>query len=131
MANEIRISTSLDLDNGNLEEQFSDSKRIDQAKALTVGGVVEVSTNVTTLSLGAITTAGYAMFRHVATATAGTQYVRIGHFDGTALQGFARLQRNDVAGPVRIDKAVTIGLQGVTAVSHAAAQPVQYLILSE
>jgi hypothetical protein len=131
MANEIKVSVSLNLSNGNLEERFSESKQIDQAKGLTVGGVVEVGTAVTTLSLGALTTAGYAAFRHIATATAGTQYVRIGHYDGTTLQGFARLQRNDVAGPLRLDKSITIGLAGVTAASHTAAQPVQYVILSE
>lgn len=131
MANELKVGVSLNLSNGNLEERFSESAQYDQAKALTAGGVLEIGTAVTTLSLGAISTAGYAVFRHVATATAGTQYVRIGHYDGTTLQGFARLQRNDIAGPVRLDKAVTIGLAGVTASSHAAAQPVQYLILSE
>lgn len=131
MANEINLSVSLNLSNGNLEERFSEGSRYDQAKALTVGGVVEVGTAVQTLSLGAVTTAGFACFRHLSTATAGTQYVRIGHYDGTTLQGFARLKRNDIAGPVRLDNAITIGLAGVTASSHTAAQPIQYVILSE
>lgn len=131
MANEINLSVSLALSNGNLEERFSKSSRFDQAKALSVGGVVEVGTAVTTISLGAVTTAGYAAFRSVHTATAGTHYVHIGHYDGTTLQSFARLQRGDVAGPVRLAKPVTIGMQAVTAASHSSVHPVQYVVLSE
>lgn len=131
MANEISVSVTLDLTNGNLEERFNKSTRYDQTKALSVGGVLEVGTAVQTVSLGAVTTAGYAAFRSVHTATAGTHYVHIGHYDGTTLQSFARLQRGDVAGPVRLAKGVTIGVQAVTAASHTSAHPVQFVVLSE
>lgn len=131
MANEVNLSVSLNLTNGTLEERFTKAARYDQAKAISTGGVVEVGTAVTTVSVGAITTAGYAAFRSIHTATAGTHYVSIGHYDGTALQSFARLQRGDIAGPLRLAKAVTIGMQAVTAASHASLHPVQFLILSE
>lgn len=131
MANEINLSMSLNLVNGKLEERFSKSQRYDQNSARSVGGVLEVGTAVQTVSLGAVSTAGYAAFRSVHTATAGTHYVHIGHYDGTTLQSFARLQRGDVAGPVRLAQGVTIGLQAVTAASHASAHPVQFIVLSE
>lgn len=131
MANEINLSMSLNLVNGKLEERFSKSQRYDQNSARSVGGVLEVGTAVQTVSLGAVSTAGYAAFRSLHTATAGTHCVHIGHYDGTTLQSFARLQRGDVAGPVRLASPITIGVQAITAASHASVHPVQFIVLSE
>lgn len=131
MADEISISVSGSLKNGNLVEQFSSAGRFDQANAVSVGGVVQVGTATQTISLGAVGTAGYAFFRSLSTATSGTAYVGIGRYDGTNVQEFGRLLRNDVLGPVRLAPSVTIGVKGYTASGYTSAIGLQYLILGD
>lgn len=131
MANEISLSSSMSVRNGNLEDNFTVSKRADQANARSVGGVVTISTAVTTLSLGAVQTAGYASFRSLEAQTAGTHYVAIGAYVGTNLHEFARLGRNDVGGPIRLAKNITLGARAYTSSSFTAAQSVQFLVLEE
>ena len=79
MADEIRVSFAMSVQNGNLAETFSGSGSFDQSSAVSVGGVVEVGTATETISLGNVSTAGFAAFRSLSTATAGTAYVAIGH----------------------------------------------------
>lgn len=131
MANEISLSSSMSVRNGNLEDNFTVSKRADQANARSVGGVVTISTAVTTLSLGAVQTAGYASFRSIEAQTAGTHYVAIGAYVGTNLHEFARLGRNDVGGPIRLARNITLGARAYTSSSFTAAQSVQFLVLEE
>lgn len=131
MANEINLSSTLSVRNGNLEDNFTVSKRADQANARSVGGVVTISTAVTTLSLGAVQTAGYASFRSLEAQTSGTHYVAIGAYVGTNLHEFARLGRNDVGGPIRLAKNITLGALAYTSSSFTAAQSVQFLVLEE
>lgn len=131
MANEISLSSSMSVRNGNLEDNFTVSKRADQANARSVGGVVTISTAVTTLSLGAVQTAGYASFRSLEAQTAGTHYVAIGAYVGTNLHEFARLGRNDVGGPIRLARNITLGARAYTSSSFTAAQSVQFLVLEE
>ena len=131
MANELSISFSMSLNNENLVENFSDSGKYDQSTPVSIGGVVEIGTAVTTVSLGGVQTAGYAAFRSLSTATAGTAYVAIGHYDGTNLHEFAQLQRGDAIGPVRLAPSITIGMAGYTATDYTSDIGVQYLILGE
>ena len=131
MADEIRLSFSLALQNGNLAESFQGSGTFDQTNAVSAGGVVNIGTSTETVSLGDVSTAGFAAFRSLSTATAGTAYVAIGHYDGTNLHEFAQLQRNDVIGPVRIAPDVTIGMVAYTATDYTSDIGVQYLVLGE
>jgi len=131
MANEIRLSCAMSLQNGNLSESFSSSGRYDQSSAVSAGGVVKVGTSVETISLGDVQTAGFAAFRSLSTATAGTAYVAIGSYDGTNLHAFAQLQKNDISGPVRIAPGITIGAVAYTATGYTSDIGVQYLILGE
>jgi hypothetical protein len=131
MANEIDLFSTLAVRNGNLEENFSVSRRADQAVARSVGGVLTIGTAVSTISLGAVQTAGYASFRAIGTQTSGTHYVAIGAYVGTNLHEFARLQRNDVGGPVRLAKNITLGARAYTSSSFTAAQSVQFLVLED
>jgi len=131
MADEIRISFSMSLQNGNLSETFSGGGSYDQTSAVLAGGVLQVGTATETVSLGDVQTAGFAAFRSLSTATAGTAYVAIGHYDGTNLHEFAQLQRNDVSGPVRIAPDVTIGMVAFTATDYTTDIGVQYLVLGE
>lgn len=131
MANEISLSSSLSVRNGNLQENFNASKRVDQATARSVGGVVTVSTAVSTISLGAVQTAGYASLRSLEAQTAGTHYVAIGAYDGTTLHEFARLKPNDIGGPIRLVNDITLGARAYTSSSYTAAQSIQYLVLED
>lgn len=131
MANEIRISFSMAVQNGNLAESFSSSGRFDQSSAVSAGGVVEIGTTTETISIGDVQTSGYATFRSLSTATAGTAYVAIGHYDGTNLHEFAQLQRNDAIGPVRLAPSLTIGMVAYTATDYTNDIGVQYLVLGE
>lgn len=131
MANEISLSSSLSVRNGNLQETFNASKRVDQATARSVGGVVTISTAVSTISLGAVLTAGYASFRSLEAQTAGTHYVAIGNYDGTTLHEFARLRANDIGGPIRLVKDITLGARAYTSSSYTSAQSVQFLVLED
>lgn len=131
MADEISISFSMTLQNGNLSELFSGGGSYDQASAVSAGGVVQVGTATQTISLGDVATAGFAAFRSLSTATAGTAYVAIGHYDGTTLQEFAQLQNNDVIGPVRLAPSITLGMAAYTATGQTADIGVQYLVLGE
>lgn len=98
MANEISVSLSLRVRNGNADESFSASgAQFDQATQGSAGGIVSVGTNVETISLGEVTTAGYAAFRNLSTATSGTAYIAIGAYDGTALHEFVALRRGQPA----------------------------------
>jgi len=63
MADEIRISFSMSLQNGNLSETFSGGGSYDQTSAVIAGGVVQVGTATQTISLGDVQTAGFAAFR--------------------------------------------------------------------
>jgi hypothetical protein len=131
MANEISLSSSLSVRNGNLQDNFNASKRVDQAAARSVGGVFTASATVATVSFGQVQTAGYASFRSLEAQTAGTHYVAIGHYDGTTLHEFARLKPNDVAGPIRLAKTITLGALAYTSSSYSAAQSVQFLVLED
>lgn len=131
MANEISVSLSMTLQNGNLAEAFSSSGSYDQTSAVSSGGVVQIGTSTETVSLGDVQTAGFAAFRSLSTATAGTAYVAIGHYDGTNLHEFAQLRRNDIGGPMRIAPGVTIGMVAYTASGYTSDIGVQYLVLGE
>lgn len=131
MADEISVSLSMSLSNGNLSENFSSSGSYDQSSAVSAGGVVRIGTSAETVSLGDVQTAGYAAFRSLSTATSGTAYVAIGHYDGTTLHEFAQLQRGDVIGPVRLAPSITLGLVAYTATDYTSDIGVQYLVLGE
>ena len=131
MADEVRISFSMAVQNGNLAEAFSGGGSFDQTSAVSAGGVVQIGTSTHTVSLGDVQTAGFAAFRSLSTATAGTAYVAIGHYDGTALHEFAQLQNNDVIGPVRLAPSITLGMVAYTATGQTNDIGVQYLVLGE
>jgi len=130
MANEITVALSVAVANGDYEDRFSASNvRTDQATQAGVGGVVTVGTSVQTLSLGAVSSAGYAAFRNLNTQTSGTHYIAIGSYDGTNLQEFARLDRN-MSAVVPLRPTITIGLQAATSTQYTSAARLQYLVLS-
>lgn len=130
MANEVKASMSLSLDNGAYSERFAVSGvQADQATQMGIGGVVTVGTAVTTLSVGEVTSAGYAAFRNLNTQTSGTHYITIGAYVGTNLHAFAQLNRN-MAAVVPLSPTITIGLQGVTSTAYTSAARLQYLVLS-
>jgi len=125
MANEVNVAMSLRVKNGNADESFSVSGvQSDQATQGSVGGIVSIGTVVETITLGEVTTAGYAAFRNLSTATAGTAYVALGHYDGTNLHEFAHLRRGQPA-VVPLRGSITLGAK-----SYGTDLPLRYIVFS-
>ena len=130
MADEVKVSVSLQCDNGNFSDRFAAaSVKANQTTQAAAAGVVTVGTAVQTLSLGVVSAPGYAAFRNLATQTAGTHAVFIGRYDGTNNQEVLELQRG-MAAVMPLAETVTIGLRAVTSTQYTSAARVQYLVLS-
>lgn len=126
MANEITVSMSLSVKNGLHDESFSvGSTRFNQTTQAAEGGVVEIGTAVETIALGDIMTAGFAGFRNLSTATAGTAYVALGTYDGTNLHEFVALRRGQPA-VLPLIGGVTLGAK-----AYGTATKVKYIVLAE
>jgi hypothetical protein len=126
MANEVKLSVSLRVNNGNAEDYFSASGlRFDQASQGSVGGIVQIGTAVETLSVGDVASAGFAAFRNLSTATAGTAYIALGKYDGTTLHEFAALRRGQPA-VLPLVSTITIGAR-----AYGTALPLRYVVFSE
>lgn len=126
MANEVSVSLSLNVRNGNYSDSWSGGNiQADQNVQLSAGGVVQVGTAVATISLGEVTTAAYSGFRNLSTATSGTAYIALGVYDGTNLQEFVHLRRGLAAIlPLRSD--VTLGAK-----AYGQAENMHFIVLSE
>jgi hypothetical protein len=126
MANEITLSLSLIVRNGNYDESVADSARVDQTTQRAASGVVVVGSNaVQTIALGDVTTAGYASFRNLSTATSGTAYIALGKYDGTNLHELVQLRRGQPA------MLPLIGNVSVGARSYGTPANLRYIILAE
>ena len=125
MANEINVNLTLSVRNGNYDDSLSASGRFDQTTLLSSSGVIEVSTNVQTVSLGEVSTAGYAAFRNLSTATAGTAYIALGAYVGTNLHEFVHLRRGQ-PGLLPLAGNVTIGAK-----AYGSASKLRYIVLAE
>lgn len=126
MANEVTVSVSLSVANGNHNETFSASGvKADQAAQGAAGGVVAIGTAIETLSLGDVTAAGFSGFRNMSTATSGTAYIALGKYDGTTLHEFCQLKRGDAV-VVRLVPTITLGAK-----AYGAAEKLRYLVLQE
>lgn len=126
MANEVNVALSLRVKNGNADESFSVSgAQFDQGTQGSVGGIVQIGTSTETIALGDVSSAGYAAFRNLSTATAGTAYIAIGSYDGTNIQELVALRRGQPALlPLRANVTVA-------AKAYGTALPLRYVIFSE
>lgn len=126
MADEVNVSVSLRVKNGNADETFfASGLQFDQTTQGSSGGIVQIGTAVETISLGDVTTAGYAAFRNLSTATSGTAYIAIGHYDGTNLHEVIHLRRGQPAlAPLR--STITLAAK-----AYGAALPLRYAVFSE
>lgn len=126
MANEISVGMNLRLRNGNADESFSVAGlQFDQAAQQSVGAILQIGTAVETIALGDVASAGYAAFRNLSTATSGTAYIAIGHYDGTTMHGVIHLRRGQPAvAPLR--PTITLAAQ-----AHGTALPLRYVVLAE
>lgn len=126
MANEIQLSMSVRVRNGNAEELFSAAGvQVDQQSQGSSGGILSIGTAAETISLGDVSSAGYAAFRNLSTATSGTAYIALGAYDGTAVQEFIHLRRGQPA-VCPLKKNVTLA-----AVSYGTAQSLRYVVFAE
>lgn len=126
MANEISVSVNLAVSNGNHSENFQASGlRFDQAAQGVHAQIVNVTTAVATLSVGAVSAAGYAGFRNLSTATSGTAYVAIGSYDGTNIREFCKLARG-AAVVVPLVPTITLAAKG-----YGDAGKIRYVVFQE
>jgi hypothetical protein len=129
MADEVKVSVSLQCDNGNFSERFAASGvKADQITQAASGGVIIVGTAVQTLTLSGVGNPGYAGFRNMSTHTAGTHAVFIGTWDGTNSQEMVELQRG-MAAVMPLKNFITIGVRSVTSSSYPGDARLQYLVL--
>lgn len=126
MANEVTVSVSLRVRNGNADESFAvGAAKFDQSSQGSAGGIVQIGTAVETISLGDIASAGYAAFRNLSTATAGTAYIALGTYDGTNLHEFAQLRRGQpCVAPLK--SSITLGAR-----AYGTALPLRYVAFAE
>lgn len=126
MAEELTISLSLSVANGNHNETFSASGlKADQDNQGVAAGIVAIGTAVQTITLNDVAAAGYAGFRNMSTATSGTAYVALGKYDGTNLHEFCQLKRGDAA-VLRLVPTITLGAK-----AYGTATKVRYMVLAE
>lgn len=126
MANEATVSASIRVKNGNADESFGvNGVTFDQATQGSVGGIIQIGTAVETITLGDVSAAGFAAFRNLSTATAGTAYIALGAYDGTNLQEFAHLRRGQPA-LVPLKSTITLGAK-----SYGTALQLRYVVFSE
>jgi hypothetical protein len=126
MANEVNVALSLRVKNGNADESFSVSgAQFNQSTQGSVGGIVQIGTAVETIAFGDVTSAGYAAFRNLSTATSGTAYIALGAYVGTNLHEFVSLRRGQPA-VLPLNPTVT-----VAAKAYGQALPLRYIIFSE
>ena len=126
MAKEVTVSVSLRVNNGNADESFSVAGvQVDQTTQGSDGAIIQIGTAVETISLGDVTTAGYAGFRNLSTATSGTAYIALGAYVGTNLHEFMSLRRGQPA-VLPLVSNVTIGAK-----AYGQALPLRYIVFSE
>lgn len=126
MANEVSVSMSLRVRNGNADESFSASGvQSDQVTQGSVSGIISIGTAVETITLGEVRTAGYAAFRNLSTATAGTAYIALGAYVGTNLHEFVQLRRGQPA-VLPLAGSVTLGAK-----AYGTALPLRYIVFAE
>lgn len=127
MANEISVSLSVAVANGNHNETFAASGlKFNQTSQGVHAQIVNVTTNAATLSIASVSgAAGYAGFRNLSTATSGTAYVAIGSWDGTNIQEFCKLGRGAAA---VVPLVPTIWL---AAKSYGSTNKLRYVVFGE
>lgn len=111
MADEIRGTISLNVDNGNFAYAKNETFTLDQA---TVGGAnpgtVDVGTSEEAISFGDITNLGWVFMKNLDT----TNYVEWGPESGGALVVVGRLEAGESA-LFRLSPAITLRMQANTA----------------
>lgn len=122
MANEIRISASLNVTNGNFSFQHLVNASVDQA---TAGGgnpgTVDIGTSEEDIDFGDITTEGYAVIQNLDA----TNYVQFGPKSGGSMVACGRLKAGEVA-ILRLEPAVII-----RAVANTAACKVFVAVIED
>lgn len=114
MANEIAITTKLDITNGSLKViDLPGTKYVTQTTAEYYDEVLTRTTSDVALTIGSMSTAnyGYARFTNID----GTNYIDIGPESGGAIVGMLRLKAGESSGWMRIKPSTTLRTQANTA----------------
>lgn len=112
MANEITLNLSALIVNGNYRDTFDVNGQIviDQANAGADGGIVEIATAETTISLTRLTTEGLLFMRNLD----GTNFIEFGPDSGGSMVAIGKLKPGEIA-LFRLKPGVTLKAQADTA----------------
>lgn len=120
MSVSVSVRMSVDNNSGQVKQVFSvPSQAVSQSIQKMDGAIIDVSTNVQTLTLSNVSgTAGYAYFRNVSltqtenlgSAITNNDYIVIGSMSGTNLNNFLELRAGEPA-VVPLARAVTLGVK--------------------
>lgn len=114
MANEIAITTKLDITNGSLKViDLPGTKYVTQATAEYYDEVLTRTTSDVALTIGSMSSANYGYGRF--TNLDGTNYIDIGPESGGAIVGMLRLKAGESSGWMRIKPSITLRTQANTA----------------
>ena len=120
MANEITLNFRMAVSNGYLvAKEEPGTLYATMTGKVSTGGAQTISTNVTTINMGSVATAGYAFFRNVSTA----HYIEIGTGTGTSFAAFSRLDYGDA-------QIVKLGTSAPTAKANSVNGTLYYQIFS-
>ena len=122
MANEIRLTLNMDVNNGAFTFKGRHSFQVDQS-AIGGGnpGVVDIGTSEEDIDFGDITTEGYAVLKNLDD----TNYVQYGPKSAGSMVAFGRLKAGEVA-VVRLEPGVII-----RAIANTAACKVEVRVMED
>lgn len=121
MANEITVQAKLSVQKSFLNHtEYPGVLTFDMTGSNATGGAQNIGTNVETITMGDVTTAGYSYFRNLGP----TNYVDIGTGTGTNFASFIKLKAGEVA-------VGRLGTNAPTARANTAAVNLQYYILQD
>jgi len=121
MANEITINLKMSVANGFLTQRMDPGTLFaDMSGTAAAGGAQDIGTTGETITVGDVSTAGYAYFRNCGP----TNFVELGTGTSGSFVAFAKLKAGEAA-------IIRLGTNAPTARANTAAVKLQYLILAD
>ncbi len=121
MANEITLNLKISALKGSLNHtENPGTLTVDLSGLVAVGGAATVTTTAAALTMGSVSSAGYAYFRN----TGPTNFVEIGTGTGGSFVAFLKLKAGEAA-------ICRLGTNTPTARANTASVQLQYYILAD
>ncbi len=121
MANEITLNLKMQVSKGFIEYiQNPGALSVTMSGTNATGGIQNIGTTAETITMGDVSSQGYAYFRNIGT----TNYVDIGTGTGGSFVAFARLKAGEAC-------IVRLATAAPTARANTAAVDLQYMIFAD